>query len=76
MRCPATNFKGKLTAINSMVDSPRATSRCRQLWTIRSMLLRPGMFAKVEVVLPEKHKYARHSRLGRFLCAVTAIRFS
>ena len=57
MRCRARNSKAKLTAINSMVDTVDAQrDAAGDAAIIPITLLRPGMFAKVEVVLPEKHK--------------------
>jgi membrane fusion protein (multidrug efflux system) len=53
---PGRVFSGKLTAINSMVEvSTRNVSLQAQLAN-PDHTLRPGMFAKVEVFLPEKHK--------------------
>jgi membrane fusion protein, multidrug efflux system len=53
---PGKEFKGKLTAINSMVDA--ATRNITVQATVQNPdhVLRPGMFGKVEVELPEKHK--------------------
>lgn len=49
-------FKGKLTAINSMVDSVTRNVTLQATLENPDHILRPGMFAKVEVELPEKHK--------------------
>ncbi len=49
-------FKGKLTAIDSMVDSVTRNVSLQATVKNPDHVLRPGMFAKVEVVLPEKHK--------------------
>jgi membrane fusion protein (multidrug efflux system) len=49
-------FKGKLTAINSMVDAVTRNVTLQATLENPDHTLRPGMFAKVEVVLPEKHK--------------------
>ncbi len=49
-------FKGKLTAINSMVDTVTRNVTLQATLENPDHTLRPGMFAKVEVVLPEKHK--------------------
>ena len=50
------DFKGKLTAIDSMVDSITRNVSVQATVNNPDHVLRPGMFAKVEVVLPEKHK--------------------
>jgi membrane fusion protein (multidrug efflux system) len=49
-------FKGKLTAINSMVDTVTRNVTLQATLENPDHTLRPGMFAKVEVVLPEKEK--------------------
>src|SRR5207249_12000160 len=53
---PGQEFKGKLTAINSMVDA--VTRNLTPQATVQNPdhVLRPGMFGKAEVELPEKHK--------------------
>ena len=53
---PGREFKGKLTAINSMVDSVTRNVTLQATLANPDHVLRPGMFAKVEVILPEKHK--------------------
>ena len=53
---PDRTFKGKLTAINSMVDSSTRNITLQATLENPDHALRPGMFAKVEVMLPEKHK--------------------
>jgi membrane fusion protein (multidrug efflux system) len=53
---PGEEFKGKLTAINSMVDTVTRNVTLQATLANPDHKLRPGMFAKVEVVLPEKHK--------------------
>jgi membrane fusion protein (multidrug efflux system) len=53
---PGREFKGKLTAINSMVDSVTRNVGVQATLDNPDHALRPGMFAKVDVVLPEKHK--------------------
>src|SRR6185312_14374498 len=53
---PGREFKGKLTAINSMVDTVTRNVSAQATLENSNHALRPGMFAKVEVVLPEKHK--------------------
>ena len=73
-RVPGRVFKGKLTAINSMVDSVTRNVTLQATLENPDHALRPGMFAKVEVVLPEKHKtlvvpgsaisYAPYRRFG------------
>jgi membrane fusion protein (multidrug efflux system) len=49
-------FHGKLTAINSMVDTATRNVQVQATLENPDHILRPGMFAKVEVVLPEKHR--------------------
>ena len=53
---PDREFKGKLTAINSMVDEITRNVGLQATLENHDHTLRPGMFAKVEVELPEKHK--------------------
>ena len=53
---PGRAFKGKLTAINSMVDSVTRNVTLQATLENPDHALRPGMFAKVDVILPEKHK--------------------
>src|SRR5215211_5642579 len=53
---PGRVFNGKLTAINSMVDSSTRNITLQATFDNSDHALRPGMFAKVEVMLPEKHK--------------------
>jgi membrane fusion protein (multidrug efflux system) len=49
-------FKGKVTAINSMVDTVTRNVSLQGTLENPDHALRPGMFVKVEVELPEKHK--------------------
>ena len=53
---PGRVFNGKLTAINSMVDSSTRNITLQATLKSPDHALRPGMFAKAEVTLPEKHK--------------------
>ena len=53
---PGQEFKGKLTAINSMVDAVTRNITVQATVQNPDHVLRPGMFGKVEVELPEKHK--------------------
>jgi membrane fusion protein (multidrug efflux system) len=53
---PGRVFNGKLTAINSMVDSSTRNITLQATLESPDHALRPGMFAKAEVTLPEKHK--------------------
>jgi membrane fusion protein, multidrug efflux system len=53
---PGREFKGKLTAINSMVDIGTRNVSLQATLANPDHVLRPGIFAKVEVVLPEKNK--------------------
>ena len=49
-------FKGKLTAINSTVDPVTRNVSVQATLENPDHALRPGMFAKVQVVLPEKNR--------------------
>jgi membrane fusion protein (multidrug efflux system) len=49
-------FKGKLTAINSMVDAVTRNVSVQATLENPDHTLKPGMFVKVDVVLPEKSK--------------------
>jgi membrane fusion protein (multidrug efflux system) len=51
---PGHEFIGKLTAINSMVDAVTRNVPLQATLENPQHALRPGMFVKVEVVLPEK----------------------
>ena len=53
---PSREFKGKLTAINSMVDMITRNVSLQATLDNPDHALRPGMFAKAEVELPQKHK--------------------
>ena len=53
---PGREFKGKLTAINSMVDAVTRNVSLQATLDNPDHALRPGMFAKVQVFLPEKKK--------------------
>jgi len=53
---PGREFKGKLTAVNSMVDTVTRNVTLQATLENPDHALRPGTFAKVEVMLPEKHK--------------------
>src|SRR5712672_818513 len=53
---PGRAFNGKLTAINSMVDSSTRNITLQATLDNSDHALRPGMFAKAEVMLPEKRK--------------------
>jgi membrane fusion protein (multidrug efflux system) len=50
------DFIGKLTAINSAVDPVTRNVSLQATLENKEHILRPGMFAKVEVVLPEKNR--------------------
>jgi membrane fusion protein, multidrug efflux system len=50
------DFKGKLTAVNSMVDNVTRNMTAQATLENPDRALRPGMFAKVEVLLPQKSK--------------------
>ena len=51
---PEREFVGKLTAINSAVDAGTRNISLQATLDNHERLLRPGMFAKVDVVLPSK----------------------
>jgi membrane fusion protein, multidrug efflux system len=53
---PGRGFTGTLTAINSMVDSVTRNVPLQATLENPDHALHPGMFAKVEVMLPEKNK--------------------
>jgi membrane fusion protein (multidrug efflux system) len=53
---PGRVFTGKLTAMNSMINATTRNVTLQATLANPEHLLRPGMFAKVEVVLPEKQK--------------------
>jgi membrane fusion protein, multidrug efflux system len=53
---PGRVFPGKLTAINSMVDANTRNITLQATLENPDHALRPGMFAKAEVTLPEKQK--------------------
>src|SRR6266496_4107112 len=49
-------FVGKLTAINSAVDTVTRNVTLQATLENPDHVLRPGMFINIEIVLPEKHK--------------------
>ncbi len=51
---PDREFPGKLTALNSSVDTATRNLPLQATLENREHLLKPGMFAKVDVVLPQK----------------------
>jgi membrane fusion protein, multidrug efflux system len=53
---PGREFKGKVTAINSMVDNVTRNISLQATLDNPDHALRPGMFVKVDVILPEKSK--------------------
>ena len=53
---PGRELKGKLTAINSMVDAATRNVGVQATFENPDHALKPGMFVKVEVVLPDKSK--------------------
>jgi len=53
---PGREFKGKVTAINSMVDTVTRNVGVQATLENPDHVLRPGMFVKVDVILPEKSK--------------------
>lgn len=50
---PGTNFSGKLIAINPDLDAMTRSVQCRAEFENADQLLRPGMFVRAEVVLPQ-----------------------
>ncbi len=53
---PGREFKGKLTAINSMVDTVTRNVGVQATLENPDHALKPGMFVNVQVMLPEKKK--------------------
>jgi len=53
---PGREFDGKVTAINSMVDAATRNVGVQATLENPDHELRPGMFVKVDVILPEKSK--------------------
>jgi membrane fusion protein, multidrug efflux system len=53
---PGREFNGKLTALNSMVDTVTRNVTLQATLNNPDHALKPGMFVKVDVVLPEKSK--------------------
>jgi membrane fusion protein (multidrug efflux system) len=53
---PGHEFQGQITAINSMVDAVTRNVSVQGTLENQDHALRPGMFAKVDVVLPQKGK--------------------
>jgi membrane fusion protein, multidrug efflux system len=53
---PGREFKGKLTAINSMLDPVTRNVPLQATLQNPDHALHPGMFAKVDVMLPERKK--------------------
>ncbi len=53
---PGHEFKGKVTAINSMVDPVTRNVGVQATLENGDHMLRPGMFVKVDVTLPQKNK--------------------
>jgi membrane fusion protein (multidrug efflux system) len=53
---PGHVFIGRLTAVNTMVDVATRNVTLQATLENPEHLLRPGMFAKIDVVLPEKHR--------------------
>src|SRR4051812_5504186 len=53
---PGKEFKGKLTAVDSMVDAVTRNVSIQATLANPDHTLRPGMFVKAQVDLPQKHK--------------------
>jgi len=52
---PSNKFLGTLTAINPDLDTATRSVRLQATLENKEQLLRPGMFARVEVLLPDEH---------------------
>jgi membrane fusion protein (multidrug efflux system) len=52
---PGKDFLGTLTTINPDLDATMRSVRLQATFANAEQLLRPGMFARVELVLPERH---------------------
>ena len=52
---PDKQFSGTLTAINPDLDTATRSVRLQATCANEEQLLRPGMFARIEVILPEEH---------------------
>jgi membrane fusion protein (multidrug efflux system) len=53
---PGRELKGKLTALNSMVDTVTRNVTLQATFENPDHALKPGMFVKIDIVLPEKSK--------------------
>jgi membrane fusion protein (multidrug efflux system) len=53
---PGREFTGKLTALNSSVDPVTRNVTLQATIENKDRALRPGMFTKIDVLLPEKQK--------------------
>jgi membrane fusion protein (multidrug efflux system) len=53
---PDREFKGKLTALNSMVDTVTRNVTLQATFENPDHALKPGMFVKINIALPEKGK--------------------
>src|ERR1051325_3872396 len=53
---PFRKFEGKLSAINPELDQSTRSVGLQATFENQEQLLRPGMFARVEVLLPEQQK--------------------
>ena len=53
---PGREFKGKLTALNSMVDTVTRNVTLQATFENPDHALKPGMFVKINIALPEKGK--------------------
>jgi membrane fusion protein (multidrug efflux system) len=53
---PDREFKGNVTAINSMVDAVNRNVGVQATLENPDHVLRPGMFVKIDVILPQKSK--------------------
>jgi membrane fusion protein (multidrug efflux system) len=53
---PNQKFEGTLTAINPDLDETTRSVRLQAMFDNAEQLLRPGMFARIEVLLPEEQR--------------------
>jgi len=53
---PGREFTGKLTALNSMVDTVTRNVTVQATLENADHALKPGMFVKIDIVLPQKSK--------------------
>ena len=74
MRSRAANSAGILTAINSAIDPATRAVTLQATIDNAQHVLRAGMFARVEVLLPETKSTLFVPALGHLVCAVREFR--